>query len=59
VEPQDWMHRTAQDTQLYQVVRVENGRLKYEARTARGELYDAFELTKRPGQPNSLKNQDF
>jgi 3',5'-cyclic AMP phosphodiesterase CpdA len=59
VERQDWMERTAQDTQLYQVVRVENGRLSYEARTARGELYDAFELTKRAGQPNLLRNRNF
>ncbi len=38
--------RVAEDTQLYQIVRVEWDRLVYEARTATGELYDAFTLHK-------------
>jgi 3',5'-cyclic AMP phosphodiesterase CpdA len=39
--------RTAENTQLYQIVRVAADRLSYESRTATGELYDAFEIEKR------------
>jgi 3',5'-cyclic AMP phosphodiesterase CpdA len=46
--------RTAEGTQLFQVVTVEREILRLEARTALGELYDAFELKKRPGQANEL-----
>jgi 3',5'-cyclic AMP phosphodiesterase CpdA len=55
--PQDWMERRAEDTQLYQIVRVERDRIVYEARTATGEKYDAFELRKRVGKPNALIDQ--
>ncbi|MBS1833389.1 MAG: hypothetical protein JST65_11770 [Acidobacteria bacterium] len=48
------MRRKAEDTQLYQVIRIDGGNLSYEARTARGDLYDAFELHKRKGKPNKL-----
>lgn len=48
------MHRAAQDTQLYQIIRVDGGVLTYEARTATGDLYDGFELRKHPGEPNEL-----
>ena len=34
----------AEDTMLFQVVRIEDGELRYEARTATGRLYDAFSL---------------
>jgi 3',5'-cyclic AMP phosphodiesterase CpdA len=50
----DFAARTAEDTQLYQVVRVGLETLEYEARTATGRLYDAFTLRKRPGRPNEL-----
>lgn len=46
--------RTAEDTQLYQIIRVGLDELHYEARTATGRLYDAFTLRKRPGQANAL-----
>ena len=46
--------RMAEDTQLYQIIHVQNDRLRYEARTATGRLYDAFTLVKRPGQVNEL-----
>lgn len=49
-----WMQRAAEDTQLYQVLTVNGDKLKYEARTATGDLYDAFELQKRSGGPNRL-----
>lgn len=52
------MMRAGQDTQLFQIVRIDGGRLIYEARTARGVLYDAFELQKqRPGRANKLVNR--
>lgn len=38
--------RTAENTQLFQVITVEGNRLKFESFTAIGELYDAFELVK-------------
>jgi hypothetical protein len=40
------MNPTAEDTQLFQVIRVDGRRLHYEARTATGRLYDAFEITR-------------
>ena len=46
--------RTAEDTQLYQIITVAPAGLHYEARTATGRLYDSFDLTKRDGQPNQL-----
>lgn len=49
-----FMRRLAEDTQLYQIVHVDGRRLKFEARTAIGELYDAFELVKQPGEINKL-----
>jgi phosphodiesterase/alkaline phosphatase D-like protein len=48
------MVRVAQDTQLYQVVRINGDRLEYRAMTARGILYDSFELRKRKGRANQL-----
>ena len=38
------MDPTAEDTQLFQVIRIDGDRLHYQARTATGRLYDAFEL---------------
>ncbi|RYG37001.1 metallophosphoesterase family protein, partial [bacterium] len=55
--PQDWMARRGEDTQLYQIVRVEKDRIVYESRTATGEKYDAFELRKQKGQSNKLIDQ--
>jgi hypothetical protein len=40
------MVRRAEYTQLYQLVRVTPDKVKFEAYTTTGELYDAFELTK-------------
>lgn len=48
------MPRVAQDTQLYQVIRIDGDQLVYQSRTARGALYDAFELRKRKGRPNLM-----
>src|SRR5690606_15992283 len=38
------MAPVAEDTQLFQVVRIADGVLEYEAHTATGRLYDAFAL---------------
>ncbi|MBL8233125.1 MAG: metallophosphoesterase family protein [Bryobacterales bacterium] len=51
------MQRSAEDTQLFQIVRVDGDMLSYQAHTARGVLYDAFELKKRSGKSNQLVNK--
>lgn len=51
---QEWMRRRAEDTQLYQIITIDDDRLSYEARTAVGALYDAFDLVKQDGKPNEL-----
>lgn len=43
------MAPVAEDTQLFQVLRIDRQRLRYEARTATGRLYDAFELVRTDG----------
>lgn len=48
------MARTGEDLQLYQVVGVEHDRLRFEARTATGRLYDAFDLVRRPEGGNAV-----
>jgi 3',5'-cyclic AMP phosphodiesterase CpdA len=40
--------RTAENTQLFQVIRIAGDTLTYEARTATGALYDAFDLVREP-----------
>jgi len=46
--------KTAENTQLYQIINVDQDKLIYQAYKATGELYDAFELTKQPGKANLL-----
>lgn len=47
--------RAAENTQLFQVVRVDGDTLSFEAYTATGQLYDAFDLIKpTEGGPNRL-----
>ena len=43
-EARKTMRPVAEDTQLFQVLRFDGPRLRYEARTATGRLYDAFDL---------------
>lgn len=50
--------RVAEDTQLYQVITVEKDRIGFEARTARGALYDAFELQRGADGRNRLIESD-
>jgi 3',5'-cyclic AMP phosphodiesterase CpdA len=49
-----WAVRTAEDTQLFQVITVDGDELRYEARTATSRLYDSFRLRKRKGAANEL-----
>lgn len=49
---EEWMERVASNTQLYQIIRVDGDYLLYEAYTATGTLYDAFELHKRENGSN-------
>lgn len=49
-----WMARAAEDTQLYQIITVDGNKLRYEARTVTGELYDAFDLEKQGNKVNRL-----
>ena len=53
-----WMVRKAEGIQLYQLIRIDGNRLNYEARTAKGDLFDAFELRKRPDGGNELIEKD-
>ncbi len=50
----EFMKRLGEDTQLYQIIHIDGDVLRFEARTAIGELYDAFELVKQPGDKNRL-----
>src|SRR5262245_57457266 len=50
----EWMQSSGENVQLYQLVRFDGDVLKYESRTATGELFDAFELHKRPDGRNEL-----
>lgn len=49
-----FMKRIAEDTQLYQIIHIDGATLRFEARTALGQLYDSFELAKQGGGINQL-----
>jgi len=52
------LQRGGENTQLFQVVRIERDTLKYRSYIVTGERYDAFDLVKRPGDtPNELINR--
>ena len=46
-----FMARAAEDTQLYQLIHVDGATLRYEARMANGELYDASKCFSAAGPP--------
>ncbi|MEM9666957.1 MAG: metallophosphoesterase, partial [Bacteroidota bacterium] len=46
------MERAAENTQLFQVIRVDGDTLSFHAFDVTGQLYDAFDLVKRPNGPN-------
>jgi hypothetical protein len=48
------LDRMGENTQLFQVIRVDGDRLTYQAFTPTAELYDAFDLLKEDGRPNRL-----
>ena len=52
------MSRIGQDKQLYQVITVDPGDLKYQSFTASGELYDSFELKKDSSGQTQLIEHD-
>ncbi|MEJ1241986.1 metallophosphoesterase family protein [Chryseolinea sp. T2] len=52
-----WMQRKARNTQLFQIISIEGDKLTYQAYTASGELYDAFDLIKSGKKPNKVVNR--
>jgi 3',5'-cyclic AMP phosphodiesterase CpdA len=62
IKPDRWedfegikMERGAENTQLYQVVRVQQDTMHYRSYTATGQRYDAFDLVQRNGDaPNEM-----
>ena len=52
------MSPVAEDTQMFQVLRVDGPVLRYEARTATGQLYDAFELRDEHGVKRVVEIED-
>jgi hypothetical protein len=44
--------------QLYQLVTIDGSRLHYESRTAKGDLFDEFELRKRADGGNTLVERE-
>jgi 3',5'-cyclic AMP phosphodiesterase CpdA len=54
VQRQRWMTRAAERTPLFQIITIDGDKLFFEARTALGEVYDAFELRKRRNRPNQV-----
>ena len=53
----EWMQRKARNTQLFQIITIEDNTLKYAAYSADGDLYDAFDLIKSAKKPNKLIEQ--
>ncbi len=51
---EEWYERAAENTQLFQIITVGRDTLDYVARTATGDLYDAFKLVKRLSGPNEV-----
>jgi hypothetical protein len=49
--------RKASGVQLFQVIRVEPNQIKYEARLATGELYDAFTIAKDDAGKTTITEQ--
>ncbi len=54
---QDWMQSYAEDTQVYQIVRVLADRIVFRTYTATGDLLDAFEIVKRDGMTNRVEER--
>ena len=56
VSDDPWMQRKARNTQLFQIISINDNILSYQAFTAHGELYDAFDLIKSRNKRNKLVN---
>ena len=52
-----WMDRKARNTQLFQIITIDDDVLSFQSFTATGVLYDAFDLEKREGKANKLINR--
>ena len=50
----NYAKRVAENTQLYQIINIDDKNLTYKAYEATGKLYDQFSLQKRKGLPNLL-----
>lgn len=50
------MQRMAEELQLYQTIKVSNTRIHFQAWTASGELYDAFEIIQGPDGTRTVTN---
>jgi len=49
-----WAEVRAEGLQCYQYISIQGDRLEYEARTAAGELLDAFSILKPDGEPREV-----
>jgi acid phosphatase type 7 len=49
-----WMDRAAENTQLYQIIDVDQEKLVFKAFTVTGDLYDGFELRQGPAGTKEL-----
>ncbi|MEO5978139.1 MAG: metallophosphoesterase family protein [Chryseolinea sp.] len=49
-----WMQRKGRNTQLFQLITIDKNVLKYQAYSADGVLYDAFDLIKSGNKPNKF-----
>ena len=50
----DWMDRAGENTQLFLKLSGTYNKVEYQAITATGQLYDAFEIIKQENSPNRL-----
>lgn len=57
VDELPWADRVAEGVQLFQHIRIHGDTLSYEAYTATGALYDAFDLIQQDEGPNRLVNR--
>lgn len=53
-EAREEMTRVGEEVQLYQVIAVEEDRLRFESRTVSGQLYDAFDIRRLQDGRNAL-----
>ncbi len=61
MDPQEWMDRTGENTQLYQIVEIDENMLHFTSYTPSGKIYDSFSLAKQDNKRNKLieKGNDF